>query len=54
MTRIFTNGRHAADAVTAVLLPIRDAVSGAPATDQERWQRRVAAAREYSRHMLRW
>ena len=41
-------------AVAAILLSIRDAVTGPPATEQERWQRKVAAARQYSRYMLRW
>ena len=41
-------------AVAAILLSIRDAVTGPPATEQERWQRKVAAAREYSRYMLWW
>lgn len=51
MSRIFTS-ECKVDAVAAVLLAIRDAVSGPPTTDRERWQREVAAAREYSRHML--
>ena len=41
-------------AVAAVLLSIWDAAIGPPATEQERWQRKVADAREYSQHMLRW
>lgn len=41
-------------AVAAVLLSIWDAVTGPPATEQERRRREVADAREYSKYMLRW
>ena len=41
-------------AVAAVLSSTWDVVMGSPATEHERWQRKVADAREYSKHMLLW